>query len=283
MKKFFLVTILVFTLLAGSDAKAFSISPLKISASIAATDNKDWEIKIKNNSNQISAFYPVVIGMKQDDVGRSIFGKNIDVAENWFKINKEEINLGPGETASIIFSVNVPANTPPGAHYLGLAVQEKNGQSLSTQLATVLNLQISGTAKEALELEKLSLNKNIFFDKKWSAQMQVRNTGNVSLNLGGEENLFYFGKKISSRAIGLGNALFAQSTRNINIILSDSDKIMLPGLYRTNIGVVYGLTHQTLNADLNFWYLPYWFLGVFGIFILLVIFFVFKKNKNEMV
>lgn len=283
MKKTFLFFIFLLSLFGAVDAQAFSISPLKITATLAPGDSKDWEIKVTNNSNIISTFSPVVIGMKQDDLGRSIFDKNIDVAENWFKIMSGDVIVEPGASTNLIFSVSVPLNAPPGAHYVGLAVQEKNGQALSAQLATVLNLQVAGTAQELLAIEKFFVNKKIFFDKNWLAQLQLRNTGNVSLNLEGQNHLFYFGRKFSQKSLNLGNAIFAQSVRTADLNLFTGEVVALPGLYRADLNISYGLTRQIKESSVNFWYLPYWFLIISGLIILLILFFVFKKNKNAVV
>lgn len=283
MKKIFLFFIFLFSLFGAVGVQAFSISPLKITATIAPGDSKDWEIKVTNNSKNISTFSPVVIGMKQDNFGRSVFDKNIDVAENWFKIISGDVALEPGASANFIFSANVPMNTPPGAHYVGLAVQEKNEQALSAQLATVLNLQVAGVAQESLVIEKLFVNKKIFFDKNWLAQIQLRNTGNVSLNLKGQSNLFYFNQKFSQKPFNLGNVIFAQSVRTAELNLFTGEGMALPGLYRGELSISYGLTNQTKESVVNFWYLPYWFLSALGFIILLILFFVFKKNKNVVV
>ncbi len=280
MKNFFLFFISLFCLLGANSAQAFSISPLRFTNTIAPGDSQDWEIKVVNDSDHQSIFHPLIIGMKQDNLGRSIFGKNIDVAENWFKTPLGDVTLAPGASAKLIFSVNIPLNTPPGAHYLGLAVQEKNGQTLSAQLATILNLQISGKAQESLAIEKLFDSKDIFFDKNWSAQMQIRNTGNVGIDLIGQENLYYFNQKFSQKFLNFGNNLFAQSVRNANLDLFVSGKIILPGFYRADVNIVFGITHQTVVGSVGFWYLPYWFLIILGVIIFIAIFFVFKKNKN---
>lgn len=283
MRRFFLFFIFLLSLFGAANAEAFSISPLKIKASIAPGDSKDWEIKVTNDSNIVSTFSPVVIGMKQDGLGRSVFDKNIDVAENWFKTMSGDLTLAPRASGNFIFTVNVPLNTPPGAHYLGLAVQEKNEQALSAQLATVLNLQVAGKAEESLLIEKFFVSKQVFFDKNWLGKIQFRNTGNVSLDLEGKSDLFYFGNSFSSKSIKLGNAIFAQSVRVADLDLFANEKMALPGFYRADINVVYGLTNQIKKDSVSFWYLPYWFLTVLSVLILLILFFVFKKNKNEVV
>lgn len=284
LKNFFLVLIFLWGLFGAIFfAEAFSVNPLKFSATVAPGDNKDWEVIIKNGSDRGGVFIPVILGLKQDSLGRSIFDNNIDIAESWFKIPSSNITLAPGETKSVVFSANVPLNTPPGAHYLGLGIKEKSGQSISAQLVTILNLQVSGLAREALLLEEFFPTKKIFFDKNWLAQLRISNVGNIGLDLSGQQELFYFGKKFEKKSFGLGNYLLTQSSRSAELNLASVKKIILPGFYRADVHVIYGFTQQTINNSLDFWYLPLWFLAMVIIIILLVIFFIFKKNKNVVV
>lgn len=283
MKVYLFIFIFFLSLFSIQSARAFSISPLKFSASVEAGENRDWEVVVTNNSVKDSIFVPLVIGLKQDDLGRSVFSQNIDVAENWFKTPLGEVKVAPGQSAALLFSVNVPINTPPGAHYLGLVVKEKNDLSLSAQLATILNLQIAGQAHEDLAMEKFLADKEIFINNNWTSIIQVRNTGNVGLEVVGRESLSYFGVKFSDKNFSFGNTLFAQSVRMSNLNLFPSEKIIPPGLYRAEIQLTYGLTNQIKNSSVTFWYLPVWFLVSAGLAVSLIVFFIFKKNKNASV
>jgi len=165
LKKKNLFILIIGYLFIGSSALAFSISPLKYSAVMSPNSSKDWEVKITNNSNQASNFTSKVFGLKQDQQGRSVLEKNIDIAENWFKFPLNNITILPGETKTAIFNVEVPPNTPPGDHYLGLTIEEQGEGALLAQLATALKLQIAGEAREKLVIENFSLNRKIFLIK----------------------------------------------------------------------------------------------------------------------
>lgn len=263
-------------------ANAFSISPLKFSATVAPGDKKEWEIKVKNDSDQGKVFVPVILGLKQDPLGRSVFDNNIDIAENWFETPLDNIALAPGETRNVVFNLKVPFNTPPGAHYLGLGIKEKSGQSISAQLVTILNLQVSGVAQEVLLLDKFLVSKKIFFNKNWLTQLQIRNAGNIGLELAGQQQIFYFGKETNQKFFNLGNALFAQSNRSAELNFAPDRKIILPGFYRVDVNIFYGISHQAIKTSASFWYLPPWFLSLLGMALLVAIF-IFRKNKNVVV
>jgi hypothetical protein len=281
LKKKNLFILIIGYLFIGSSALAFSISPLKYSAVMSPNSSKDWEVKITNNSNQASNFTSKVFGLKQDQQGRSVLEKNIDIAENWFKFPLNNITILPGETKTAIFNVEVPPNTPPGDHYLGLTIEEQGEGALLAQLATALKLQIAGEAREKLVIENFSLNRKIFFDKKWLAQLQLRNAGNVELNLAGQKNIFYFGKNIFEERLNLGNNLFSQANRLAQLDLYPQEKMMWPGKYRADLKIKFGVTNQIVSTRIDFWYWPYWFMVILAG--LLVLPFLFFRKKNHAV
>ena len=161
-------------------------------------------------------------------------------------------------------------------------MQEHNGSAVGGRLLTLVSFQVSGRAEEKLDLIKFNTGQKYYLDNKWVGILQVKNTGNIDLELKGQikvDGPFY---KYFSNSVYLGNKLFVQSDRNLNINLSGNSKILWPGKYHAQVSVFYGLTKQTLMADLEFWYFPVWFLIVSGLILLFLLFnLVHKKIKNE--
>ena len=269
----------------ASFVSAFSISPLKYTISLDAGDAKDLVVSVKNDSNMEKEYQTKVVGVQQDSSGRPIFKSNSDVAENWIKFKSEKTILKSNENKDFIFTFTIPKNTPPGAHYLGIGVQEIAGKNISGQLMTTVILQIAGTANESLVLEKFYPVKKYFFNKNLAYFLQVKNVGNIDLSMKANLQTYNFkNKNIDSISINLGNKLFAQSNRSIEINPSVSSKIFWPGLYHSMIVVDYGLTNQQIVGSANFWYWPVWFLCLVGLaMVLIVLFFIYRKNKHEAV
>ncbi len=282
--KFVFLLIFVWGMSQTFFAQAFSITPVKYTISLAPGESQDLLVTVKNDEDQPQTYNQTILGISQDKNGRPVFGDNIEVAENWVQIKNQPISLSPNEKQDFIFSISVPVNTPPGAHYVGLGIQEGSGQSISAQLATMVILQVSGTATESLDLENFSPVKNIFWNNNWQCLLSIKNTGNIELPLSGKLDIFSFNdKNIYSQDLNFGNKLFAQSNRQIKIETRPNKQMLWPGKYRAMVTMHYGLTNQQLNNVVSFWYLPVWSVCIFFIIILLAIFAVAKFIKHEKV
>lgn len=283
-KKIFLFSFIFgMSFLCFSPAKAFSISPLKYTISLDPNDSKDLVVTVKNDSSQKKEYEAVVAGIQQDNLGRSIIKSNSDIAENWIKYQNKKININGGETGDLIFTINIPKNALPSAHYIAIGAQEKNKESVGAQLMTIVVLHIAGTVNELLVLEKFDSIKKYYFNKKLNFLLQLKNTGNIDLALSGKLEIYNFKNNIvNSSPINLGNKLFSQSNRTANFSPIFTDKILWPGWYRSLVVVDYGLTQQQIVGGTNFWYLPVWFLSVvIALLVLIILFFVIRKNKHE--
>ncbi len=283
---------ILFSLLIGlsflliSSVGAFSISPLKYTVSLNPGDDKDLVVMVKNDSNEDKEYQMTVAGVQQDNQGRPIFKPNSDIAESWVKFKSEKTILKNNEKKDFVFTITIPKNTPPGAHYLGLGVQENNDKNIGGRLATILVLQVAGTANESLILEKFYPVKKYFFDNNLIYFLQIKNAGNVDLSVRANMQIYnYENKIIDSNVINFGNKLFAQSNRSAQLQSLVGEKMFLPGLYQAVITINYGLTNQQIISSVNFWYWPVWFLWVAGgmiVFVLLIFIFIRKRYaKNK--
>ncbi len=286
IKNKILVSVLVvLSFLSVTSVSAFSISPLKYTISLDIGDSQDLMVTVKNDSNTDKEYQAVIVGVQQDNQGRPIFKSNSDVAENWVKFKNEKTILKSNENKDFVFTISIPKNTPPGAHYLGLGAQENNNQNIGGRLMTIVVLQVAGIANEALALDQFYPVKKYFFNKNLVYFLQVKNIGNIDLSLKANVQTYDFRDKIiDSSPINLGNKLFAQSNRSAEIHPDTIDKLIWPGRYRSIIVINYGLTNQQIIGSINFWYWPVWFLCLVGVVIVLILlFFIYKKNKHEVV
>ena len=280
---------ILFSLLIGlsfllvSSADAFSISPLKYTISLNPGDDKDLVVVVKNDSSEDKEYQMTVTGVQQDDQGRPIFKPNSDIAESWVKFKSEKTILKNNEKKDFVFTITIPKNAPPGAHYLGLGVQENNNKNIGGRLVTILMLQVAGTANESLVLEKFSSSKKYFFNKNLIYFLQIKNTGNVDLLVQAKMQIYnYENKIIDSSVINLGNKLFSHSNRNAQLQSFIGEKMFWPGLYQSVITINYGLTNQQIIGSMNFWYWPVWFLSsVVVVVILVVLIFMYIRKRHE--
>jgi hypothetical protein len=278
-----LVLVIIFF---ASEAQAFSISPLKYESTIASGESQNFLVSVENNSDNEHSYQLVVTGARQDESGRLVFDKNIDIAENWVNFEKNEVSLKAREKKDFLFTISVPKNTPPGGHYLGMGIAEKNDRGVGGSLMTVVAFQVTGIANESLRLDNFYPVSKYFFDNNWRYFLQLKNVGNIDLAMSGSVQVLSLNNKdVFYKTVDLGSKLFSGSNRTVDFIISpEKNKIILPGKYQAVLTIHYGLTNQEIVSVVNFWYLPIWFmLSVLILIILVVSFFIFKKTKHEMV
>ncbi|MFA6424491.1 MAG: DUF916 domain-containing protein, partial [Candidatus Magasanikbacteria bacterium] len=204
--KILISSLLLFFCLLASSASAFSISPLKYTISIDPGKNKELVVSVTNDSNIEKEYQATVIGVQQDEKGRPVFKSNSDIAESWVKFNSEKIVLKSNEEKDFVFTITIPKNTPPGAHYVGLGVKEITEQNIGSQLVTILVLQVAGTANESLILEKFYSISNYFFNKNLLYFLEVKNSGNIDLSMTAQMETYNFqNQMIDSQSVNLGN------------------------------------------------------------------------------
>jgi len=280
-RKVFFFLILFFSFFIANFAHAFSISPTKFFITLNPGESQVAVVNIKNDNGE-KIFGIEVVGMKQDEGGRSVFIKNIDEAENWIKMEDKKKIIKSGQEEKIRFSITAPKDALPGAHYIGLLVGPVNGNGegigIEGKLAAIVKLQVAGEVQEVVDA-KIDLSNYKFYQKDWNFLLDINNKSNIDIPV-----------KISSAILDWKNNIVTEKVENdINSIISKSKRILpliftggnnLPGLYKLQVKIDYGRTHQTITLIKNFWYLPIWIIISISIIILVVVYIIFRKNKK---
>ncbi len=286
--KFYLLTLFIF-FIAALPARAFEISPVKSLFTVDPGTSQIIVIKIKNSEKNNLAFKLSVLGMQQDEDGKPIFSRGIDLAESWVYPENNLINIKSGETKSANFIIKIPADAVAGSYYLGLTVEpvlsEKNDQaSLSTRLVSLLTLQVKGLVEESVAIEKWAPSasrRNDLEIKKLKFDLNLKNNGTIEVLMRGAVAIRNWkGEEIFSEPIILGNKLLAGSKRVLQPEVILKNDINLPGLYSAQVKINYGRTNQVVSAIAYVWYFPKWSKIVLGMMVLLVAFLIFWRVKR---
>lgn len=288
-KKFLFFLSLVFFFWSAGPASAFGISPLKYVVAINPGGSRVVEVTVKNFSNKSVNYSLVVVGAVQDGEGHPLFSTGVSAAENWVIPEKKTIIIPANSEEKVNFNINVPDGSYPGFYYLGLGVQEKNisgeGVVLTSQLNTLLSLQVAGTANEDLQIEKWLSKQKFYLVSNLDFDLILKNNGNVDLPIQGKvmvKNLFFDG--IKTEYLYLGNNLLPSAKRVLQPEFVDILK--WPGLYHLDLNVRYGLTGQMAAKSALVWYLPAWSIAV-GLLVLVllaaIVSWLFKLKKKLIV
>lgn len=279
MKRIFasLASWFVLSAILALPAMAMSISPSKFKIIADPGTEQKISLEVFNNEKAPLAIAVGVLGAEQDSAGRAKFGKDFDVAENWFSFSPSQFILKPSEKKKVDFTISAPADAKPGlAHYIGLAVNARpfaGGANITSRLIAPVTVQISGLIKESLDIENLRT-------RAWVASGTVLNKSNIELSLSGEAEIKnWSGKILYTQPLVLGNNLLAQTSRQIEAELNFKPR--WPGFYPVVLKIRYGQTGQTASAQSIVWYFPYAIYYLAGLIFLAVIVLLAKSKVQR--
>lgn len=255
---------------------AFSINPAKFLVNIGRGEEQMLKLTVYNSAKKNTVYLLDVVGAKQDENGRPKFGKGIDEAESWVKIESPFLAIAPGAKKTALFAIKAPANASAGeSHYLGLTVtpviDKTSGIGVAGQAASLAEIVVAGTVFESVLIKEWQLITRATNKLKWRFNLQLENTGTVAAPLSGKMLIKNWrGKIIGERSIYLGNKLVARAARTLKpeIIISNS---LWPGFYWAELAVSYGRTGRLITAFAPVGYFPVWSLAIGLAFILFLL------------
>jgi len=109
----------------------------------------------------------------------------------WITPGQESLTLGPGETASIPFTVSIPDNATPGDYAGGIVTSltvpdAATGVNVDRRLGIRVNLRVGGALAPALAVENLSVSwngaLNPFAGGDATVTYTLHNTGNAAIS-----------------------------------------------------------------------------------------------------
>ncbi len=247
--------------------RAFSVSPLRYVINAEAGATQQLRVTI-TNPDAVSAHYALqVVGVRQDATGRPIFENSIDSAETWVEPSQPSITLRGKEEATAIFSLHIPKQALPGAHYLGLAVEASgggNGTALRGRLVTLVVLHVAGEVHENVEII-MWRGPTWITQSAWPFSLSLRNRGTIEVPLEGYLQITnWSGKELARNSVTLGNPLVPGGYRTLEPTIDTKGQIRWPGWYRAELLVHYGKTKQIVTAKITLWYIPLWVFGIIG-------------------
>ena len=263
--KIFILAAAVVCLSRAGSAKAFAISPLKQQVTLSpGAEGQIVVVTVLNEEAQKMSYVMKVMGAKQLDNGRVVYGTGISPAEQWVSTETGSVSIEPGQTKEVNFIVSIPRDTPAGSYFLGLGAGadvagDNKNIGVSGQVISVLLIQVAGVVNESLTIENWQIP-GLSVSRNWPASVLVANNGTTELPVSGEIIVRdWLGRQIYNSTFQMTSVLLPGSARK------QSAKISLPGgrwyvagPYETEIKINFGLTRQKTVAIGSVWYLPYY-------------------------
>ncbi len=267
-------------------AEGIELSPAIFEDKVDPGKRYDFTLKIRNVSETEKTFYLSTKDIKDmDEAGRPEFAlegePTVFNLSSWVTIAEESVTIGAGATRSVNFSILVPTDATPGAHFGGIFLDalpprlRNTGAGVALSVGSLINLQISGDVIEDARLREFSTGKLIYTDLPAEFSLRVENLGNSLIRPAGlVEVVNMFGKQVANLRINENAAgVFPSAERPFTVVWDQEDLAF--GRYQAVASVVYGdEVRKTLSASASFWVLPlkplsYFFGGLLAFILIL--------------
>lgn len=227
-----------------------------------------FTIKVTNISPNEKSFYASAKDIKGlDSNGLPVFaaeGETTDYSlSSWLALPQEQIVLKAGETRAIPFSIRVPANSSPGAHFGGVFLSAQapklssTGAGVGYSVGTIIALKIAGDVIEDAQLREFSTDRFVYSSSTVNFLSKVENRGNVLARPHGLIEISdMFGKKVGTLTVNDTAApVFPGSDRTYPVSWT-ADGFAF-GRYQAVASLVYGdQARKTISGTTSFWILP---------------------------
>lgn len=230
------------------------------------------------------------------------------------------VELGPGESKYVPFSIRIPEGQGAGSYYSAIKYDPEVAEGgdenvvISGAPTQLVFVTVPGKATELMELKKFgtySIKDNEEsgkFQALWATQPKklaylLHNTGNVAESPRGSiviKNIFGKRVKTIKNANPKDNLALIDQTRRFEVCFeTETKKVeqdgrttevescknpkLLPGMYKADMSLFYGIngsSTQEINAVATFWYLPWWFVAVVVVLLAALAFVIYKVRAK---
>lgn len=269
-----LLVILSFVVLVPMTASAqshvsFKLSPTTIEDNIDPGTDRTYTLNVQNLGDAPAKLYPLarnITGIASDL--HPIYSDQKDAEGNelasWITYKETQLDLNPGETKELHFSIHFPKSAQPGSHMAGIFISDKssndikNGSAIGFEVGSILNFRVAGDIIEDTQIREFYSTKTIYNIADVGFTVKVENRGNVLSKPRGLIDITnMFGKKVVSLPVNDNAAgVFPKATREYKASWKPEDIQM--GRFEAVVALaIEGVNGtQTISRVVQFWVLP---------------------------
>ncbi len=269
------ISVIVLTLLIGANAafaqlsEGIEIKPAVIEDRADPGEVYNFTIRVTNISSSEKTFYLTAQDISGlTDAGLPIFSEETEITpyelSSWIELPDAQITLGPNEARSVPFTIRVPNDASPGAHFGGVFLdarppkQRENGAAIGLKIGSIINLRIAGDAVEDAQLREFSTGHIVYGSAaQVDIQTRIANLGNVLLRPHGLIEITDMrGSKVGVVKVNdIGAGVFPATDKTFTETW-EYDGVAF-GRYQAVVSMVYGEDgRKTVSAATSFWVLP---------------------------
>lgn len=274
----------LFAPVAFAQVTGLEVQPAIIEANVNPGQQYSFAITVKNISSTQQTF---TIGAQDisglTEGGQPIFaqpGQETSYSLSaWIPTPQAPLTLQPGQSQTIPFTANVPANASPGAHFgsvffeSGTTKTAGNGSGIGFDVGSVISLQIAGNIVENSRILEFSTDQLTYNSPTVNFTTKVENMGNVLDRPHGVIQITdMWGNQVGNVTVNDNAApVFPGSTRAYVVNWQGSGFAI--GRYQAVLSLSYGEnTKQTITAATSFWIIPLKLVGsIIGAILVLIL------------
>jgi len=295
-----------------TSVKALTISPPLIDSEANPGSIIQGTIKLTNDTPEKAQLFSSIYRFEaKGEKGEPQIieeGEKIGLVK-WIDITPGPVDLSPGETRQIPFTINVPKDAEPGGHYAaifwGTSPPEIEGTetpvvAIKYKVGTLVLLAVSGEIKEEGRVIEFNTTGRLFSHLPVEFFVRFQDTGTIHLIPQGEINI----KNIFDREIAKvlvnekGGSVLPNSIRRFEAVWSKKGAPTLStggffsglknewnnfafGRYRADLNLMYGYeSTKMLSAALAFWVIP-WRISITVIVILAILILITRAGVRK--
>jgi len=265
--------------------EGLTISPPVNEVSLDKGDKSEQTIKLINPTKDTVEVYPKVMDFRaKGESGEPDFYQATDemskfALSKWVTFSKDKVVIAPDKFVHFKYTINVPQGAEPGGHYGVMFFASEPPEtrkditnvSLASMIGSLVLVKVPGAIIEKGLLESFSANKFLYLNNNVNFTTRVSNLGNVHFKPKGNITIKnIFGKDTQTLTVNeSGGNILPDSIRKFTNEWK-SDKFLF-GIYKANLGIVYGESGKTLIGTSTFLIIPWWLLILIISLLILII------------
>jgi hypothetical protein len=275
----------------AQESLSLSVTPPIIQLGVKPGDFWASSLKVVNtNRTPLTVYASVMDFSAEGEDGHGKFqplrGKDPSFLAAWIDISGNAVEIPPGQSRDIPFSIRVPVDASPGGHYAAVLIGTKpfdatgpNGPTvkISSFVSSLFLVRVSGEVEERGGIREFSTDRRMYDEPAVKFALRFENTGNVHIQPQGGVTIFnMWGKKrgeiFLNHETDLGQVL-PKSVRKFEFEWNTEGSFFDIGQYTAIATLTYGKeARQNVTRIITFWIIPLkQTLGVVGGFSALIL------------
>lgn len=269
--------------------EAVSVSPTLVEKDVTPGETVNLSIKVTNISSSAKTLYLTAADFigdpKEGGAPQFVPSPAPGSFSTWIELAEKQVSVKPNERKEVSFKMNVPQNAEPGSHYGAIIVSEENPApsggapqvAVTSQISSLIFAKVAGEVIEKGKTLSFSTTQGWYEYPPVNFEVRFENQGNVRTKPTGLIEI-YNSAGVKEDVLQINKSfggVLPNDTRKFEETWKPNKWLnIIPrmGLYRAEGVLTYGLPSQTEKlGSVNFWLIPYKFLGIVTGVILAVI------------